>query len=248
MRVVLITGAAGALGSELSRLYRERGHSVIMTDLTAPAPVDEEALTLACDLTDPSDLARLPRIVEERFGRLDVLVNCAGLTHRSPAATTDPVVFRRVMAVNWEAPIRLTQLALPLLERAGGSVVNLGSMAGWMPVPGRSAYGASKAALTQWMEVFRHEAHARGIHVLNVHPGFLDSVMVDVAGGVDRERSSVGRATPVPEMARLILRAEAERRTWLYPDRLSRLASVLWHLWPSAYHRLMVRSFRSELG
>jgi NAD(P)-dependent dehydrogenase (short-subunit alcohol dehydrogenase family) len=248
MRVVLVTGAAGALGSELVRRYTADGDTVLMTDVVAPDPAGMEAVAVVGDLTDPDFTVRLARLIEERFGRLDVLVNCAGITHRSPAVTTDPDIFSRIMAVNWEAPIRLTQTLLPLLERAGGMVVNLGSMAGWMPVPGRAAYGASKAALTQWMEVFRHEARTRGVHVLNVHPSFLDSVMADASGGSDRERSSVGRALPVTEMAERIIEAERRLRPWVYPDRMARLASILWRMWPSAYQWLVARRFRAEIG
>lgn len=248
MRVVVVTGAAGALGSELARRYTAHGETVLMTDVVAPDPAGTKVMAVLGDLTDPDFTAHLARLVEERFGRLDVLVNCAGITHRSPAATTDPEIFSRIMAVNWEAPARLTQALLPLLQRAGGSVVNLGSMAGWMPVPGRAAYGASKAALTQWMEVFRHEARSRGVHVLNVHPSFLDSVMADASGGPARVRSSVGRALPVTEMAERIIEAERRRRPWVYPDRMARLASILWRVWPSAYQRLVARRFQEEIG
>lgn len=245
MRVVLVTGAGGALGSELARQFHQRGDVVVTTDLVEPGGGSH---SMACDLTDPTSLEDLVEGVRQRLGRLDVLVNCAGLTHRSPSISTDPAVFASVMAVNWEAPVRLTQLAFPLLEESGGTVVNLGSMAGWMPVLGRSAYGASKAALTQWMEVFRHEAAPRGVHVLNVYPSFLDAVMSDSSGDSGRSRSTTGRLTPVPDMARLIIEAEERRLRWLFPDRLSRLSSLLWRVWPTLYGRLMVRRFRSELG
>lgn len=184
-RTIVVTGAGGALGTALARRFAEDGAVVVRADLTAPprwpGTDGDRHPGVTCDVTVPADLAGLVETAIHRTGRLDVVVNCAGITHRSPAATTDPDLLAHVMAVNWEAPMRLSQLALPHLAAVDGSIVNLSSMAAWMPVPGRAGYGASKAALTQFMEVLRHEAATRGVNVLNVHPSFLDAVMPDQA-------------------------------------------------------------------
>lgn len=267
-RTVVVTGAGGALGTALSRRFAADGAIVVRADLAPPdTPPDLDAdrhPAVACDVSRPGDLAALVDTAIHRTGRVDVLVNCAGITHRSPAATTDPDLMARIMAVNWEGPMRLSQLALPHLAVTGGSIVNLSSMSAWMPVPGRAAYGASKAALTQFMEVLRHEAAARGVNVLDVHPSFLDSVMPDMATGprggggdeaaVDREagqrrpRTSVGRAMQVDELAAMIVAAEAARTRWLFPDRFAHAASLLWRVAPGTFHRLMARRFADELA
>lgn len=248
MRVVLVTGAGGALGSALSGRFHDRGHAVVQADLSPPAPVGAQGLPIACDVTEPADLADAVAATVEHFGGMDVLVNCAGITHRSPAATTDPDLLAHVMAVNWEGPMRLAQLSLPRLAERAGSIVNVSSMAAWMPVLGRAAYGASKAALTQFMEVLRHEAAAVGVNVLNVHPSFLDAIMPDTAtSGDPRPRTQLGSPLAVGDMADRIVAAEAARRRWLFPDRRAHAASLLWRLAPGTYHRVMARRFATEL-
>lgn len=259
-RTVVLTGAGGALGTALARRWADRGDRVVRADLnlppTAPDGLDPQRHPeVTCDVASPRDLAALVDVAIQHTGRLDVVVNCAGITHRSPAATTDPDLLAHVMAVNWEGPMRLSQLALPHLADGGGSIVNLSSMSAWMPVPGRAAYGASKAALTQYMEVLRLEAATRGVNVLNVHPSFLDSVMPDQAeddrgpGPVRsrRARTSVGRALAVDDLAEMIVAGELARTRWLFPDRLAHAASLLWRLAPGTFHRLVARRFADEL-
>ncbi|MBY5161043.1 SDR family NAD(P)-dependent oxidoreductase [Salsipaludibacter albus] len=266
-RTVVVTGAGGALGTALARRFAADRAVVVRADLVdpdGPTDLDEDRHPwVTCDVTRPGDLAALVDTAIHRTGRLDVLVNCAGITHRSPAATTDPDLMARIMAVNWEGPMRLSQLALPHLADTRGSIVNLSSMSAWMPVPGRAAYGASKAALTQFMEVLRHEAAARGVNVLDVHPGFLDSVMPDLAigpggeggdgaaddreAGRPRPRTSVGRALQVDDLADMIVMAEADRTRWMFPDRFAHAASLLWRVAPGTFHRLVARRFADEL-
>ncbi|MFP3386548.1 SDR family NAD(P)-dependent oxidoreductase, partial [Tritonibacter sp. SIMBA_163] len=86
------------------------------------------------------------------LGGVDLLVNNAGITHRSLAADTDPAVLARVMTVDWEAPAALTLALLPDLRARGGGLINIGSMAGWMPVLGRAGYCSAKAAFGQFFE------------------------------------------------------------------------------------------------
>ena len=153
----LITGAASGLGWSLARTAFAHGHCVILVDRDADALAEKHAELAAEDadrvrhftveLTDGPARDRLIDAVAAG-GRLDVLINNAGITHRSPAARTDMKVFRQVMAVDWEAPVALTLGCLPLLRASGGCVVNIGSMAGWMPVLGRAGYCSAKAALT----------------------------------------------------------------------------------------------------
>lgn len=109
-------------------------------ELTAAGVAPERIVEVAGDLTHSDVIAHLVQTTRARFGRLDLLANNAGITHRSPAHRTDPAVFRRIMAVDWQAPIELTLAALPLLREARGAIVTIGSMAGWMPLPGRAGW------------------------------------------------------------------------------------------------------------
>ena len=137
MRVTLITGAASGLGWAMARHWAAAGDALVLADvnaaaltarvgeLTAAGVAPERIVEVAGDLTHSDVIAHLVQTTRERFGRLDRLVNNAGITHRSPAHRTDPAVFRRVMAVDWQAPIELTLAALPLLREARGAIVTI---------------------------------------------------------------------------------------------------------------------------
>jgi NAD(P)-dependent dehydrogenase (short-subunit alcohol dehydrogenase family) len=259
-RVVLITGAASGLGWALTQAFLQAGDRVLLADRDAALLRQRErecndrsrVRIAVCDVTDLVQLRALILDCERHFGVLNVLVNNAGITHRSAAADTDPAVLSSVMAVDWQAPMQLALLALPLLRERQGMIINVGSMAGWMPVPGRAAYCAAKSALAQFFEVMRLELEADGVHILNVYPSFLDTPIEQNALGRDglpagHARSTVGQIRSADWMAGQILMAAARSRRWLFPDRLSAFASMLWRLWPSLYLTLIRRRFASEL-
>lgn len=259
--VTVITGAASGLGWELAQRFFARGDAVVLVDMNAALLAEREqalgspdrVLSVAGDLTDADCRAGLIAQVQQRFGRLDCLVNNAGITHRSPVRATDLSVFDRVMDVDWKAPVALTQGCLPALEAGGGLVVNVGSMASWIPVPGRAAYCAAKGALAQFFEVFRLEAEPLGVRVLNVYPSFLDTPIEHNALGPDgkpasHRRSMVGTMRGADWMADEIMAAIAAGKPWLFPDRLSWFASLLWRVWPAQYHRSVRKRFASEIA
>ena len=257
---MLITGAASGLGWALALAARQRGWRLILVDRDAAALADKSARLAgvdtdtvrqrALDLTDPE--ARAALIDELRGEPLHALINNAGITHRSLAAATDLAVFQKVMAVDWEAPVALTLGLLPALRKAHGTVVNIGSMAGWMPVLGRAGYCSAKAALGQFFEVLRAEVADDGIGVLMVYPSFLATPIERNALGADgrpaaHARSSVGRVRDADWMAARTLDALAAGRRRLFPDRFTVFASLLWRLAPDLYLRLMRRRFAAEL-
>jgi len=260
MRVVLITGAASGLGWQLARACHARGDALLLTDIDASglaARVGElgqaRVLGVAGDITDPALHQQLLATCRTHFGRLDVLLNNAGITHRSPTVRTDPAVFRKVMAVDYHAPLELCLSALPLLRASRGQVAAIGSMAGWMPVLGRAGYCAAKSALAQAFEVLRAEIGRDGIHLLMVYPSFLDTPIDRNALGADGKpaghaRSTIGAIRSAEGMAAQILDAMDVRRERLFPDRGSWLASLLWRVAPSVYYRQMSQRFAAEMG
>src|SRR6218665_1266190 len=125
MRVVLITGAASGLGWQLALACHARGDHLLLTDIDAAGLAARAAeldplrvLAIAGDICDPQLHRELLKGCRERFGRLDLLLNNAGITHRSPTVQTDPAVLRKVMAVDYHAPLELTLSALPLLRES----------------------------------------------------------------------------------------------------------------------------------
>jgi NAD(P)-dependent dehydrogenase (short-subunit alcohol dehydrogenase family) len=162
-------------------------------------------------------------------------------------------VLRKVMAVDYQAPVELTLSALPLLRQSRGQIIAIGSMAGWMPVLGRAGYCAAKSALGQFFEVLRAEAARDGIGMLLVYPSFLDTPIEQHALGGDGQparhgRSTIGQVRGADWMAGQILQAQAQGLERLFPDRGSWLASLLWRIAPGLYYRKMSARFAAEMG
>lgn len=260
MTVTLITGAASGLGWAMAQHWYAAGHYLVLADIDAKgleARANElndpkRVLILPTDITQADDIALLIKQTHERFGRLDILVNNAGITHRSPAHQTDPAVFRKVMAVDWQGAVELTMAALPLLRESKGQIVCIGSMAGWMPVPGRAAYCAAKAALTQFFEVLRLELEPDGIHVLMVYPSFLDTPIDSNALGFDgkkakQARSMIGNVRSPEWMVKHIDKGLKNRKRWILPEPVSKFGSLLWRVAPDIYLRQVRKRFKGEL-
>lgn len=261
MTVTLITGAASGLGLAMARHWYAAGHHLVLADIDAKALAARTAefsdrariMAVVTDITQADDIDVLIHKVSTHFGRLDILVNNAGITHRSPAHHTDPAVFRKIMAVDWQGAVELTMAALPLLRQSCGQIVCIGSMAGWMPVPGRAAYCAAKSALTQFSEVLRLELEADGIHILMVYPSFLDTPIEDHALGHDgniakHKRSVIGNIRSADWMAEKIAQGLAQRKRWILPEPVSRFGSVLWRIAPSLYLKQIRQRFGNELS
>lgn len=184
---------------------------------------------------------------------IDLLINNAGITHRSSANYTDMAVFEKIMQLNWQVPVKLTQGLLPALKAGGGTVVVVGSMAGWLPLPGRAAYCASKAAVSQHFETWRPELKRRGIKLLMAYPSFLHTNIENHALGihgqpVNTARSTVGKVQSAKHMAQRILAACENEKSRVWGTQLSaRLGYYLWHLTPALFQRLSWKRFNEDI-
>lgn len=265
MNVVVITGAASGLGWALAQRFFTRGDRLVLVDCNADLLLQRESelnrrdqggtarvQSFVLDLTDAAALAALADALRLYSPQIDVLVNNAGITHRSPVIHTTPVVLHRVMHVDYHAVVNLTLALYPQIEAAQGSIINIGSMAGWMPVPGRAAYCAAKSALHQFFETFRAEVRARGVKVLMVYPSFLDTPIEKNALGADGKpathgRSTVGQVRSAEWMAACIVSALEKKKERLFPDLFSAFAAILYRLWPTFFHRQIQRRFASEM-
>ena len=142
--VVLITGAAGGLGRALARSYCRAGARLVLTDLSQEgldqleAELSGENLLLAGDVTKEQDCALIIQAAEKKFGRLDLLINNAGLSHRSLFTGTPILVIRRIMDVNFFGAVNMTRAAIPALEKTRGRVAAVSSVAGFAPLYGRT--------------------------------------------------------------------------------------------------------------
>ncbi|EAR10748.1 SDR family NAD(P)-dependent oxidoreductase [Reinekea blandensis] len=269
--VALITGAANGLGWGLAQHYARQGYDLLLVDrdqMTLESRLqhlqqhgcaaDQRLAGLAVDLTDNQATKQILQTLRQTFGRLDVLMNNAGITHRSLADETEIAVTERVMTLDFMVPVRLTQQCLPLLEsqqhrQTPGTVINIGSMAGWLPVMGRSGYCAAKGALHQYFETLRAETAHRPLHILMVYPSFLATdiernALSGTGQPAKHQRSTIGSIHSVDWMVQRIADAHRKRQDRLFPNRSIALAALFYRVMPSLFIRLMRRKFRSELN
>ena len=176
-RVVLITGASEGIGAACARAFRERGSRVVLTgrssEKLARIRVSDE-LVIAADLCDPAARSRIVEEALRRHGRIDVLVNNAGVGLYGPAWNSRDDESRRMWELNFFAPLELIRLAVPhMRERRAGTIVNVSSIAAKVTLPWLNLYSAAKSAMCSLTDGLRMELRADGIHVIAVCPGYV---------------------------------------------------------------------------
>ncbi|MEN9646055.1 MAG: hypothetical protein RL238_2724 [Actinomycetota bacterium] len=176
-RVVLVTGAAGGVGGAVVERFLADGWQVAALDVQ-PVAERDGVLAVQADLRDVAACRDAVATTVARFGRLDALVNAAGVWTEGPADTTEEADFDRVLGVNVKGLYFLTSAAIPHLEAAKGSVVNLSSDAGIQGNAGAAVYCASKGAVSILTKALALELAPRGIRVNAVCPGDIDSPML----------------------------------------------------------------------
>jgi|SRR4051794_28416026 len=183
--VAVVTGASSGIGATVATDLARRGATVAAVArrkdkldevVEKCRPFSAASMAVPADISSRTECERVIQEVNDRFGRVDILVNNAGISiHRNAARTTADDV-ESLMAVNFFGPVYLTTAALPgMLERRRGAVVNITSVAGYVPNPGESAYGAAKAALSLWTHGLAVDLTNTGVQVSVVSPGPIDT-------------------------------------------------------------------------
>jgi 3(or 17)beta-hydroxysteroid dehydrogenase len=188
-KIVLIAGAGGAIGRAVAQAVAREGGFAISTDLAGGAGIDR-----ALDVTSERDWQDALSEIEREHGRLDGLVNAAGIALLANVEDTDYQSWRRVLAVNLDGTFLGCKYALGLLKRGGGSIVNLSSISGIVGGHNLAAYNASKGGVRLLTKsVALHGARFKPpVRCNSVHPAFLDGPMVE----------DILRQTGRPELAR----------------------------------------------
>ena len=185
-KVALVTGGARGIGLATGKRFLAEGWRVALLDVqgdllresVAALGAPDATLAVEADVSDPGAVARAMEAVAERFGRLDALVNNAGVAVFKPLLETTYEDWSRVMAVNLTGPFLCTQAAAPLMaETGGGAIVNITSISGIRASTLRVAYGTSKAALAHLSKQQAVELAHLGIRVNAVAPGPVDTAM-----------------------------------------------------------------------
>lgn len=199
-KTALITGASSGIGRATAGALARQGARLILTarsreglEQVAREVAPAEATLIPADLCDRASLEKLAVEARARFGSIDILINCAGVGMYVPSFEADPLMLRRMFELNFFAPVDLTARLLPAMPR-GGAVVNISSIGGKVPLPWLSLYSASKYALNSYSDGLRMELDGRGIQILSVCPGFVDTpfrdnvLMGTIPPAVNRQR------------------------------------------------------------
>ena len=184
-KVALVTGAARGIGLAVAQRFLTEGWRVALLDIeckllkasVAALEVPDRTLALDCDVSDAVAVANALAAVGRRFGRLDALVNNAGIAVFAPLMETSDVDWRRVLEVNLTGPFLCTRAAVPLMREHGGAIVNITSISAVRASTLRSAYGTSKAGLAHLTKQLAVELASFGIRVNGVAPGPVDTAM-----------------------------------------------------------------------
>jgi NAD(P)-dependent dehydrogenase (short-subunit alcohol dehydrogenase family) len=201
--VGVITGAAQGIGRRTSEILAERGYSLALNDLRDPADAlaaaraaGSQVESFVGDISDETFLERFATSVFDRWGRVDVLVNNAGISFIAPAEEISAKDFRRVLEVNLVAPFLLSKaFGRIMLRQKRGSVVNVSSIAGLAGVADRSAYNASKHGLIGLTRTLAAEWGGHGVRVNAVCPGWVKTEMdaADQSGGRYSDQDIISR-------------------------------------------------------
>lgn len=184
MRCYIVTGATSGIGRQVAEDLAADGHAVLAVARGAGPKSFADAPDIhpaAADVTSESDVERVMTLASERFGAIDGLVNAAGVIESARLAEQSPAAFERIIRVNLMGTVLFTRAALALLRRPG-AVVNVTSSLLGRPVPGVSAYAASKGAVYGFTRALAIELAGEGVRVNSVSPGLVRSDIWTSAG------------------------------------------------------------------
>ncbi|MEA4862485.1 MAG: SDR family NAD(P)-dependent oxidoreductase [Victivallaceae bacterium] len=170
-KIAIITGASSGLGKAMAA---ELAREYLVVNVSR-RDADGVGYNIKCDLAAPDGPAAAAGEIATRFGRIDLLVNNAGIGAYGTFGELSGDELRKVMELDFFVPVELTKLLLPLLETSGGTIVNIASMAAKIHVPAMGAYCAAKSAFAAWSETLRVELMRSGVRVLTVYPGRVNT-------------------------------------------------------------------------
>jgi short-subunit dehydrogenase len=254
-KVAWLTGATSGIGEALAQALAADGANVVLTArraeelrrVQAACDRSDEHLSLPVDLLQRDTFEPAVRAVLDRFGRVDLLIHCAGISQRGTAVETQMQVFEYVMSLNFFAPVALTKLVLPsMIERRSGHLVAISSLLGKFGSPQRAAYSASKHALIGFCDSLRAEVHNDGIAVTVVCPGFVRTnasynALNPVGTPHGKMDEAIRHGMSSEECARKTLNAIRARKREVYIGGKERWAVYLNRHLPGLFSRLVRR-------
>ncbi len=260
-KVVIVTGASSGIGRACAEAFAKKGANLIIAarqfvtlcEITADLQTRYgiKAIAVETDVSKEGDCKHIINQALLSFGRIDCLVNNAGISMRALFKDLDLAVIEKVMNVNFWGTVYCTKYALPEILKSGGTIVGVSSIAGFKGLPGRTGYSASKFAMNGFLEALRTENLKNGINVMIACPGFTSSNIRNVA--LNSEAKSQGETTmnessmmSAEEVALRIVKGVEQKKRLLVMTGKGKLAVLLQKIIPSFTDKLIFNEFRKE--
>lgn len=260
-KVVIISGARMGIGRALAEALLRRGACVVMNARDAGAlekmrdglcdsatvRLYDRIHAVAGDVGLPEDCRRIVEETLRVFGKIDILINNAGISGKGSVAESDPLVFQTQVSTNLLGPIYLTRYALGSLQASRGSVLFVSTLAAIRGLPFHSGYSASKMGLTAFAESLKVELQGEGVHVGIAYVGFTENDpeknIINAAGQLERLPRRAGmRLAPASKTADLLLRQIAGRKFKVVHSPIGKLNWVLSKIAPWVVEWVFLRN------
>ncbi|HVW97632.1 MAG TPA: SDR family oxidoreductase [Mucilaginibacter sp.] len=260
-KVVIITGASSGIGKSLAIGLAKRGANLVLGArhfvnlCTISQKIEQDygvkAVSVQCDVTIEEDCKLLINQALTTFGKIDVLINNAGISMRALFKDTDLKVLKSVMDVNFWGTVYCTKYALPAITESKGVIVGISSIAGYKGLPGRSGYSASKFAMNGFLDVLREENLKTGVHILTACPGFTASnirnTALDKEGHEQRESTlNENKMMTSDEAAEIIVHGIEKRKRTLIMTGQGKLTVLIGKFFPKLLDKLVYNTMAKE--
>lgn len=260
-KIVIITGASSGIGKSLAEEFARRGANLVLAARQyvtlceiAQSLQDQyqiKAVAIKCDVAIESDCEHLIKQALTTFGKVDILINNAGISMRALFKDADVQVLKTLMDVNFWGTIYCTKYALPEILKTQGSVVGVSSIAGYKGLPGRTGYSASKFAMNGFLDALRVENLKTGVHVMTACPSFTASNIRNTA--LNKYGNQQGESTlheekmmTSDEVAKIIADGVENRSRTLIMTGQGKLTVFLSKLIPGVLDKLVYNVFAKE--
>jgi len=237
-KVAVVTGASKGIGAGIARALGAAGASVVVNYASDKAGAENvvadikakggKAVTVQGDVSKSADVKHLFEETRKAFGKLDVLVNNAGVFKFAPIEDTTEAEYQRQFGINVLGPLQATREALPLFGTEGGSVINISSVVSRMGIPGSAIYAGTKGALDTITQVLASELGPRKIRVNSINPGMVESEGTHAAGFIGGDfqkdieaKAPLGRIGQPDDIAKVAVFLASDDAAFVTGERLS---------------------------
>jgi len=259
-KVVIITGASSGIGEACAISFANKGAKIViaarnMDKLTNVAnqitKIGVEVLPVKCDVSIKEDCKNLVDQTITKYGKIDVLINNAGISMRAIFNDMDLDVLEKVMAINFYGTVYCTKYALPHILKNKGSVVGVSSIAGYVGLPARTGYSASKYAMQGFLDALRTENLKTGLHVMVACPGFTASNIRNTALSADGSAQGEtprdeGKMMTAEEVANHIVNGVTKKKRTLVLTSEGKLVVLLNKLFPKFVEKKVFNHMAKE--